>query len=536
MKRILRALSILALVLAAVSFAVSIFFDADSFRPLLESRLTATLGRDVKFGHLKLSILSRRVVADQLSIAEDPAFGANPFLRAKSVHLRVNLPALVFSQRLSITAVKIDQPSVTLLQNTAGKWNFSSLGARASSAHPNPTSDATGSAKGGLELSTERITIEDGKLSVGQKPYVLEKMSLSVENFALASAFPFTLSAQVFGGAFHAQGKAGPIVTTDAAATPVDATFDATGVDLAKAPTDLGGLVSLNGSVNLSGHTVHLKAHGKADKLKLVAGGSAAGHPVEVDSVVDHDLTRQTGILTQGDVRAGKAVVRISGSYSFPGTTSQMQVKLSVSGQDMPLADLVGLMPAVNVGLPSGTSIRGGRVSVRMTVEGVVDQVVSVGAVSAAGVSLTGYDLGSKLASLERLAGIRTGPTTEIQQFSTGVQTGPQGTRLENVKVFVTGIGQISGAGTINTRHQLDFKMHANLISPEANLINLARGVSSGVPFTITGTSSNPVFKADVRGIVSQELGASAPGGRGVPSVATDLLKGLLGGRKQKQK
>jgi len=531
MKLLLRVLGVLAALLVAASLAVSFLFDADSFRPLVESRLTTALGREVKLGHLKLSLLSGRVVADGLSVADDPAFGASPFLQAKSIRLRANLTELVFSRRLSVTGVEVNQPAVSLRQDAAGKWNFSSLGAKRSSP---ATTKSAASADTGLDLSAQKIRIVDGKLSVGQKPYVADKVNLEVDDFALASAFPFSLSADIFGGVFQVKGKAGPIASVDLATTPVSATFTAKSVDLAKSPAELGGLVSVDGSVNVDGHTAHLKAHGKGEKLKLVNGGSPAAHPVELDCALDHDIAAETGTLTQGDVQTGKALVRFSGPYRFQNG-GHLNVKTAVSGEDMPLADLAALMPAVNVVLPSGASIRGGRASVRLTIEGDVEQLVTRGTVSAAGVSFAGFDLGSKLSALERFAGIRTGPNTEIQQFGTSVQSGPLGTSLDNIKAFVTGIGQISGAGTISSRRQLAFKMRANLNSAEIKLATLGRGATSGVPFTITGTSSNPLFKADVRGIVSQDLGDFAGQGRRVPSAATDLLKGLLGGKKPKQ-
>lgn len=121
MKPVLRVLGVLAVIAAAVAVAVPLLFDADSFRPLLESRMTAALGRDVRLGHLRLAIFSGRVVADDLSVSDDPAFGTNPFLKAKSVRLRVDLPTLIFSRRLGVTAVEVDQPAATLVQNAAGK-------------------------------------------------------------------------------------------------------------------------------------------------------------------------------------------------------------------------------------------------------------------------------------------------------------------------------------------------------------------------------------------------------------------------------
>jgi AsmA protein len=322
------------------------------------------------------------------------------------------------------------------------------------------------------------------------------------------------------------KGKAGPVITADVAATPLDATFTVAGVDLAKIPTSLGGLVSLDGSLNWDGKVAHLKAHGRGEKLKLVSGGSAAAHPVELDCTLNHDLATQTGVVTQGDVHVGKALVHATGSYN--AQKPQIVLNMLVSGQDMPMSDLAAVMPSVDVVLPLGASFRGGRASVRLAVDGPVDQLATNGVISAAGVSIPGFDLGSRLSTLEKLAGIRTGPATEIQQLGTSEQSGPQGISLRNIKAFVTGVGQISGAGTISPGRRLNFKMRANLNSPGAVVATFGRSSTAGVPFTIEGTTSSPIFKADVKGIVAQELDVNR-----APAAAADLLRGLLRGKKK---
>src|SRR5690349_5241966 len=85
MKRtLLIAGSLTGLVLAIV-VAIPLFIDANRFRPLLESELTSALGREVKLGDLKLSILSGSVTAGDLSIADNPAYSRQPFVQAKSL-------------------------------------------------------------------------------------------------------------------------------------------------------------------------------------------------------------------------------------------------------------------------------------------------------------------------------------------------------------------------------------------------------------------------------------------------------------------
>lgn len=58
MKRALIAVGALVVVAALIVVALPLLFDANQFRPLLESRLTKTLGRQVKLENLKLSIWS----------------------------------------------------------------------------------------------------------------------------------------------------------------------------------------------------------------------------------------------------------------------------------------------------------------------------------------------------------------------------------------------------------------------------------------------------------------------------------------------
>jgi hypothetical protein len=52
------------------------------------------------------------------------------------------------------------------------------------------------------------------------------------------------------------------------------------------------------------------------------------------------------------------------------------------------------------------------------------------------------------------------------------------------------------------------------------------------IPFTVEGTSSNPVFKPDVGAIAKEEM-KSIIGGSGVGKAAGGLLNGLLGGKKK---
>ena len=72
----------IALPIFAVA-AIPLFVDANTFRPMIESRITTALSRKVTLGTLSLSLMTGSLVANDLTIAEDPKFGQTPFFTAK---------------------------------------------------------------------------------------------------------------------------------------------------------------------------------------------------------------------------------------------------------------------------------------------------------------------------------------------------------------------------------------------------------------------------------------------------------------------
>jgi len=162
-KRALKIIGIVFAVILVIAIALPFIINVDSFRPKLESTLTTTLGREVKVGNLGLSILSGSVSAEDLSIADDPAFSKDPFVRAKSLHVGVELMPLIFSKKLNVTELVLDQPEIRLIQTPGGKWNFSSLGGE-----KQPQKTDSSSSASMESLSVNRLAVKDGSLSMGK--------------------------------------------------------------------------------------------------------------------------------------------------------------------------------------------------------------------------------------------------------------------------------------------------------------------------------------------------------------------------------
>ncbi len=103
MKSIVRGIGIVVALLLLAVIALPFLINPNRFRPMLESELSKALAREVKVGDLTLSILHGGVTADDLSVADDPAYSRTPFLHTKSVTLGVALWPLIVSRQLHVT-------------------------------------------------------------------------------------------------------------------------------------------------------------------------------------------------------------------------------------------------------------------------------------------------------------------------------------------------------------------------------------------------------------------------------------------------
>lgn len=532
MKRILKWFGIFLAVVIVVVVSLPFLINVDQFRPTLESELSRALGREVTLGNLQLNILRGAVVADDLSVAEDPAFGKPAFLRAKSLHVGVQIWPFLFSRKLVVTDLTIDQPEIALVQAQSGDWNFSSLGGRSSGA----SSRAPSSARMPLNLVVQQIDITNGHLSLRRtvghwKPLVLEQVAIELRNFSADSAFPFSLSAQVHGGgSIKLDGTAGPLNPSDSAMTPVKVNLSADQLDLAATGLNdfapqIEGLVSLDGQGESAGESMHLSGKLKATRLRLRKTGTPATRPVELDFTVEHSLRKHSGKLEQGDVHLGKASVHLTGSYAEQGESVVLNMKLS--GPNMPVQELEAMLPPLGVVLPAGTSLQGGTASANLSSQGPADRLITVGSLSINNTRLAGFDLPKRMASIEKFAGIKASPDTEIETVSANVRVAPEGINAEDMKLVVPAIGNMSGAGTISAANELDFKMSAAVRTS-----GILGGIADRpIPFTVGGTCSNPIFKPDVKAIVKDEVKGLEGG---VGKAASGILKGLLGGQKQK--
>jgi AsmA protein len=526
--RILKWVGIVVLLLVLAVVALPFFINVDQFRPTLQTELSQALGRQVTLGNLKLSILKGEVSADDLSVAEDPAFGKPVFIKAKSLHVGVEIWPFLSSRKLVVTDLTIDQPEINLVQAPSGNFNFSTMGAKGS------TTPGASSPSQPLDLSVKEIKITNGHISLRRtvghwKPLALEGVNVEVHDFSAASAFPFSLSAKVQGGGtLDLNGKAGPINAADSSMTPVNVTLKVAQLDLARSgmndfAPEIAGLMSFDGSGDSNGTVMDLKGKLKIEKVKLAKGGTPGTRPLELDFGVAHDLRKHTGSLRQGDIHIGSAVAHLTGTYAEQG--EEMVVHMKLAGPGMPVGELESMLGPLGIMLPAGSSLQGGTATAELTMEGPANKLVTAGTLSLNNTKLAGFNLPQKMSSIEKLAGIKEGPDTEIQVLSANVRSAPEGTDAKDLKLVLPSIGDLGGAGTISASNELDFKMTATVHATGL----LAVAGNTPIPFTVTGTTANPVFRPDMKALGKEEVKSMEGQAK---KAAGGLIKGLLGGKK----
>ena len=108
----------------------------------------------------------------------------------------------------------------------------------------------------------------------------------------------------------------------------------------------------------------------------------------------------------------------------------------------------------------------------------------------------------------------------------------PEGTTVRDIRVVAPAVGELTGSGTISPQHELNFQMRATVKATSHILTAIGQKGDVTIPFSITGTSSDPSFQPDVKGVAKETLQQYTKD----PSKAIDTAKGILDLFKNKPK
>ena len=513
-KRIWIILAAVVCILLIGAFAIDHFLNADTYRGRIETALSQSLNRQVTLGHLSFSIFTGSLEASSLSIADDPSFSSKPFLTAKDIAIGVKIWPLITSRQLNITGITVDQPSITLLSRANGTWNYSTLGGKSSASSSGPGSNLL------PNLTVSKLAIKNGTITIRTlpataPPQVYNHVNVTAGNFSFASAFPFTMSADLSGGgSMSVKGNAGPVNPNNAAATPLNAKVSIKNADLARqfltSSQGIAGVANLNGNIVSNGQTANVNGALHVTKLKLAKNGTPSSQPVNINFAIAQNLRALSGNIQKANLQVGKAAMAVNGTYSTRGSTTALN--LHASGQNMPIDSLVAFLPSLGVKLPPGSQLQGGTLTTNLNITGSAANPVISGPVHIANTRLAGFNLGQKLSAIRALTGANSGSDTVIQVLSTDLRYGPSGTQTNNLTAIVTGVGTATGNGSISPSNALNYQLKIKLATtgvgglaqraasmlPGAFGASVSQSMKNGVPVAIRGTTSHPVFTPDL--------------------------------------
>ncbi len=120
------------IVLVAIAVVVLVLFvpplvSVGRYKAEIISIMSQSLGRPVRLSSVETRLLPwPGFVLTNLSVAEDPAYGAEPVLYASKVTASIRLFAL-WRGRLEIGKISVDKASLNLVRTAPGQWNLDSL-------------------------------------------------------------------------------------------------------------------------------------------------------------------------------------------------------------------------------------------------------------------------------------------------------------------------------------------------------------------------------------------------------------------------
>jgi hypothetical protein len=124
-KRLWQALAVLVAILAVL--IVPPLVSLSHYKSQITRLMAASLGRPVRLSAVEMRLLPRPAfVLSDLTVEEDPAYGAEPVLHASTVTANLRLLSL-WRGRLVIGSVSLDEASLNLVRMPTGQWNLDAL-------------------------------------------------------------------------------------------------------------------------------------------------------------------------------------------------------------------------------------------------------------------------------------------------------------------------------------------------------------------------------------------------------------------------
>jgi AsmA protein len=245
-KRILGGV-VLALGGALVLTVLNINFLVRRNKDYLIGQAEQALGRKITVDEIDVTLWPVGARLVNFALADDPAFSAGEFLRAKDLRVDLRLLPLLIG-RFRLKGMVLESPLITIVRDARGRYNFAS--------HADNKKNDRARADSGKEASSEKqdgtlflvasLNVSDGTLRYRDLKnggeLTATQINLKVNDFEWDEPFDIELEAAVMAGKHNLKFKSriGPIAgNRDYRDVPFDGDIHADALDLGKVNTAL---------------------------------------------------------------------------------------------------------------------------------------------------------------------------------------------------------------------------------------------------------------------------------------------------------
>jgi hypothetical protein len=166
----------LALTILVAIIVIPPLVGINRYKSRIARAMSNSLGRPVLMSGVELRLLPRPgFVITDLTVDEDPAYGAEPVLHANTVTAAIRLFSL-WRGRLEMSRISVDEASLNLVRTPDGRWNLDTLFRTAARSQADEANQSKPVPLPYLEATNSRIHIKEG---VEKLPYSLVNADLS---------------------------------------------------------------------------------------------------------------------------------------------------------------------------------------------------------------------------------------------------------------------------------------------------------------------------------------------------------------------
>jgi len=416
MRKVLIAVGIIVVLIVGGAAIFVATFNVNRYHGEIQSQLEQRLHRKVTLGDMRLGLFPPSFRVENLAIADDPAFrNQKPFVQAQEFSVSVRLLPLL-SKSVEVNSLTLQRPSVELIKNAQGVWNFASLGdasqpaagqnpaAPPATQPPLPSAPTPAKPSSQQQFSLSELMISDGLVAITdqQKPSpraVYDHIDATLKDFAPNKPFSVDVAARLPGAGtqqVRLSGEGGPIAQGQPAMTPFHGTLDLKQVaigGLAKfldtpALANTDGVLS--GQTKISSDGGKLAAKGQMNVQNPKLHGLDLGYPITADYDVSDDLNEDLLTLNNTTVKLGSTPLFINGTVSSKTTPAQLNVRLKAS--NVSIAEAAKLASSMGVAFAPGTTVAG-TVNADVRAQGAADKPALNGTINGRAIQVSGKDI-----------------------------------------------------------------------------------------------------------------------------------------------